>query len=96
MFSLVGAVLTDWPWSCAARLANAGANSGLRIAVKSCLDCAREGGRDGGCQLLNDVRVDPQGDTRVCVAEACGHHMDGHAGEQQRRRVNVPQVVRAP
>ena len=39
------------------------------------------------------VGVHPQRDRRVRVAEASCHDMDGSAREEERRRVNVTQVV---
>ena len=40
--------------------------------------------------LTQHVRVDPQRDGRISVAEAGSYHMDGYPGEQQCGGVQVP------
>jgi hypothetical protein len=41
------------------------------------------------------VCVDPERDGRVSVPEPRGHHVDGDTRQEERRRVNVAQVVKA-
>ena len=45
--------------------------------------------------LTQHVRVDPQRDGRIGVAEAGSYHMDGYPGEKQCGGVQVPQIVQS-
>ena len=47
----------------------------------------------GGLGAADDVGVYAQGDSRVGVAQAGGDDVDGHAGEQQGRGMQVSEVV---
>jgi hypothetical protein len=67
------------------RLANGLANSGL--------DGLGEDVPDAGNLLAENVRIYPQSDGRVSVAEASSNHVDGDPGEQQSSGVEVAQVV---
>ena len=67
------------------RLANGLANSGL--------DGLGEDVPDAGNLLAENVRIYPQSDGRVSVAEASSNHVDWDPGEQQSSGVEVAQVV---
>ena len=45
--------------------------------------------------LTQHVRVDPQRDGRIGVAEAGSYHVDGYPGEEQCGGVQVPQIVQS-
>ena len=47
----------------------------------------------GGFGASDDVGVDAEGDSRVCMTQASRDDVDGDAGEQQRGGVQVPEVV---
>ena len=49
--------------------------------------------RDSCRVLAKDVGVDPERDRRVRVSETVGDHMHRHAGQQEVRGMNVPQIM---
>lgn len=58
-----------------------------------CLQGCREDVRRRCGLLVDDVGVNPEGDRRVGVAESGRDDVDGHAGQEQRRGVDVAKVV---
>jgi hypothetical protein len=61
--------------------------------ANSGLDGLGEDVPDAGSLLAENVRIYPQSDRRISVAEASGNHVDGDPGEQQSSGVQVSQVV---
>lgn len=66
----------------------------MRVTSGRASECFGEDVRGGRRLLGDDVRVDPERDGGISVAEAGRHDVDGDAGQEQGRGVDVAEVVR--